>query len=183
MAKFKLLQIVAISATFTLVGCANTDVTDEGAGNISTDPIKEVVAPVEVEEVEQAAMADADVVDTMAEEMSELSLPEVNVIYFDFDKSTIRSEFRAVLDLHAEYLSANENANVILEGHADERGTREYNLALGERRAAAVASYLKLRGVSTAQFELVSFGEEKPVALGSTSEDYAKNRRVEFKYQ
>lgn len=178
MAKFKLLQIVAISATFTLVGCANTDVTDEGAGNISTDPIKEVVAPTEVEE---AAMADA--VDTMAEGMSELSLPEVNVIYFDFDKSTIRSEFRAVLDLHAEYLSANENANVILEGHADERGTREYNLALGERRADAVASYLKLRGVSTAQFELVSFGEEKPVALGSTSEDYAKNRRVEFKYQ
>ena len=180
MSKYKLLHIVALSATIALAGCAKTEITDEDTGTtISTDPLTgEVAAPVEVE---TDAMVDA--VDTMTDEMSEMTMPEFNIVYFDFDKSAIRSEFRSTLDLHAEYLSANESASLILEGHADERGTREYNLALGERRANAVATYLKLRGVSSTRFELVSFGEEKPASMGTTNEDYALNRRVEFKYQ
>lgn len=183
MAKSKLLQIVALSAAFTLVGCASTDAQDEGTGKISTEETTDVVAPTEtvVEEVAEVVIEEATEVETVV--MDAIDRPSVTVVYFDFDKSAIRSEFSALLDLHSEYLMANPDTKLILEGHADERGTREYNLALGERRAMSVSSYLKLRGVSTDQFETVSFGEEKPVAMGKTSEAYSLNRRVEFKYQ
>ena len=84
------------------------------------------------------------------------------------------------LDVHARDLKSN-GARVVLEGHADERGTREYNMALGERRAKAVQRYLVLQGVSPAQLELVSYGEERPLAAGSGEESWAQNRRVELK--
>jgi peptidoglycan-associated lipoprotein len=84
------------------------------------------------------------------------------------------------LDVHAKDLKAQGN-RVVLEGHTDERGTREYNMALGERRAAAVQRYLVLQGVSPAQLELVSYGEEKPAVVGSTEEAWAQNRRVELR--
>jgi peptidoglycan-associated lipoprotein len=84
------------------------------------------------------------------------------------------------LDVHAKDLKGN-GARVVLEGHADERGTREYNMALGERRAKAVQRYLVLQGVSPAQLELVSYGEERPVATGSDDSAWAQNRRVELR--
>ena len=87
---------------------------------------------------------------------------------------------RASLDAQAVALR-NSNVAIVLEGHADERGSREYNLALGERRAKAVADYLAIQGISRSRIEVVSFGEERPVALRSNSEDYALNRRVELK--
>ena len=83
---------------------------------------------------------------------------------------------------HAKYLVANPSANVVLEGHADERGTREYNMALGERRAKAIARVLTVNGVSSSQIELVSFGEEKPAVMGHNESSWAQNRRVELKY-
>ncbi|MNY60164.1 Peptidoglycan-associated lipoprotein precursor [compost metagenome] len=84
------------------------------------------------------------------------------------------------LDVHAKDLKANGN-RVVLEGHTDERGTREYNMALGERRAKAVQRYLVLQGVSPAQLELVSYGEERPVATGNDEQSWAQNRRVELR--
>ncbi len=102
------------------------------------------------------------------------------VVYFDFDKSTLSSTTRAILDAQAAYLRANSQP-VRLEGHCDERGTREYNLALGERRAKAVADYLAIQGVSRSRIEVVSYGEERPVALGSDEASWAANRRVEIK--
>lgn len=104
------------------------------------------------------------------------------VFYFDFDKSVVKAAGFADLEKHAAYLAANPSAQVVLEGHADERGTREYNMALGERRAKAVSRFLQVNGASAAQIETVSFGEEKPAVLGHNAQSWAQNRRVEIKY-
>ena len=103
-----------------------------------------------------------------------------NVFYFDYDQATLGNDVRASLDAQAAALR-NSSVAIVLEGHADERGSREYNLALGERRAKAVADYLAIQGISRARIEVVSYGEERPVALRSNSADYALNRRVELK--
>jgi peptidoglycan-associated lipoprotein len=108
--------------------------------------------------------------------------PNVDTIYFAFDSEEIRPEFESVLDGHAQYLMANSSTNVTLQGYADERGTREYNLGLGERRAQAVEQYLTVQGVSPSQIQIVSYGEERPAVQGHTEEAYAKNRRVVFSY-
>ncbi len=105
------------------------------------------------------------------------------VIYFDYDSFVVRPEFAATLEAHAKYLAADRTRKLALEGHTDERGGREYNLALGQKRAEAVRRALGLLGVSDAQVEPVSFGEEKPAVNGFNEEAYAKNRRVEFSYR
>jgi len=104
------------------------------------------------------------------------------VFYFDFDKSSVRAAGLADLERHAQFLAANPAVGVRLEGHADERGTREYNMALGERRAKAVARVLMVNGVSASQIETISYGEEKPAVLGHNDQSWAENRRVELKY-
>lgn len=104
------------------------------------------------------------------------------VFYFDFDQSIVKANGFADLEKHAAYLAANPSAQVILEGHADERGTREYNMALGERRAKAVSRFLQVNGVSGTQVESISFGEEKPAVLGHSDSSWSQNRRVELKY-
>jgi peptidoglycan-associated lipoprotein len=104
------------------------------------------------------------------------------VFYFDNDQSTIKGEFLADLEGHARYLASNPQASVRLEGHADDRGTREYNMALGERRGNAVARFLMINGVTAGQAEVISYGEEKPAVMGSGSDSWAQNRRVELKY-
>lgn len=104
------------------------------------------------------------------------------VIYFDYDRAEIRPEYVNVVAAHAKYLNANSTRQVRLEGHADERGSREYNIGLGERRAQAVRRALLLQGVTEAQITTVSYGEERPAVLGSDETAYAKNRRVEFVY-
>lgn len=109
-------------------------------------------------------------------------IPNERTIYFDFDSDKIRSEFQSVLSSHAQYLSNNGNAKVVLQGHTDERGTREYNMALGERRAKSVERFLNVQGVSPSQIEVVSYGEERPEARGNNEDAYAKNRRVVFSY-
>jgi peptidoglycan-associated lipoprotein len=105
------------------------------------------------------------------------------LIQFDFDRDTIRPEYITLLEAHARYLAYNAGARVRLEGHADERGTREYNLALGERRAQAVRRVLTLNGVRDNQLEVISYGEEMPVAFAQTEEAWAQNRRVELVYE
>ncbi|MEY4979741.1 MAG: peptidoglycan-associated lipoprotein Pal [Pseudomonadota bacterium] len=105
------------------------------------------------------------------------------VVYFDFDSTLVREEFRPVLEAHAQYLRADSRRQVGLEGHADERGSREYNLALGQRRSESVRRSLSLLGVADSQMEAVSFGEEKPAMAGQDEAAYAKNRRVEFTYR
>jgi peptidoglycan-associated lipoprotein len=104
------------------------------------------------------------------------------VFYFDFDQSVVKQEGFSDLEGHAKYLANNPSATVRLEGHADERGTREYNIALGEARANAVARLLMVNGASSSQIETISYGEEKPAMLGHTESEWALNRRVELSY-
>jgi peptidoglycan-associated lipoprotein len=104
------------------------------------------------------------------------------VFYFDFDQSVVKQDGFADLEAHARYLAQNPSASVRLEGHADERGTREYNIALGERRAKAVERLLIVNGASASQVETISYGEEKPAVLGTGEQSWAQNRRVELIY-
>ena len=104
------------------------------------------------------------------------------VVYFDFDQDTLRPEFQAIVACHAKYLRDRPSARMSLEGNADERGSREYNLGLGERRGNAVSSALQANGGSGSQITVVSYGEERPTCNDSSEDCWAKNRRVEIVY-
>ncbi|HVL76529.1 MAG TPA: peptidoglycan-associated lipoprotein Pal, partial [Noviherbaspirillum sp.] len=104
-------------------------------------------------------------------------------VYFDYDSFIVKDEFKPVLAAHAQYLTANRGRRIVIQGHTDERGGREYNLALGQKRAEAVLRALALLGVQESQMEAVSFGKEKPRALGSDEASWAENRRGDLVYQ
>ncbi len=171
MYKFNLIA-AGLLALF-LAGCASQDIPDpeptdttygDDAGGATTDGMGGG-DPYGGEEIE----------DPFAGELQ-------TVIYFDFDSSEVRPEDRDTVARHAVQLSENPRARVRLEGHADERGSREYNIGLGERRSQAVRQMLLVQGVSASQIATVSFGEERPASFGSSEADYAQNRRVEIKY-
>lgn len=105
------------------------------------------------------------------------------IVYFDYDSYVIKPEFQAVIEGHARYLRANRNRHATIEGHTDERGGREYNLALGQRRSEAVRRALGLLGVPDAQVDAVSFGKEKPAATGGDETAWSQNRRAEIAYR
>ncbi len=152
----KLDEVPVENRTATTVGQANT-----GA---SSTP----VAPVEINGANNAAGGPVGV---------------AKIIYFDYDSYIIKPEFQGAIEAHAKYLAANKTRKLAVEGHTDERGGREYNLALGQKRAEAVRRSLGLLGVTDAQVEAVSFGKEKPAETGATEEAYAKNRRAELNYR
>lgn len=104
-------------------------------------------------------------------------------VYFDYDSYVIKPEFQSLIANHARFIKSQNGRKVAIEGHTDETGGREYNLALGQKRADAVRSALSILGVPAAQMESVSFGKEKPAAAGSDEAAYAKNRRAEIRYQ
>ena len=104
------------------------------------------------------------------------------IVFFDFDRADIRADSQAIVTAHAGFLAKNPTVKVRLEGHADERGSREYNIGLGERRAQAMRRALLLQGVAEAQLNTVSYGEERPASAGSDEQAYAQNRRVEIVY-
>ncbi|RJX73716.1 peptidoglycan-associated lipoprotein Pal [Vibrio sinensis] len=116
------------------------------------------------------------------QELKEQALRESQTIYFAFDNASIAGDYEEILAAHAAYLSQNPAMKVTIEGHADERGTPEYNIALGERRAQAVSSYIQALGVQADQISIVSYGEEKPLLLGQGEDVYAKNRRAVLVY-
>ena len=126
--------------------------------------------------------APKEAVTIIAAPVEEVAVPieELGIVYFDYDKSNIKPEFTSIIQSNFEWLINNPEIRVQLEGHCDERGTNEYNLALGERRARSVLNYLLRLGASPEQFSIVSFGEERPVALGQNETAWQKNRRVEF---
>ena len=110
-----------------------------------------------------------------------IAAPGQRVVYFDFDSYAIKDEFKSVIDNNARLLAANRGKRMVVEGHTDERGGHEYNLALGQKRAAAVVQSLTLLGAAESQLEAVSFGQERPAAQGSDEAAWAKNRRAELK--
>jgi len=104
-------------------------------------------------------------------------------VYFDYDKYDVKSEYRSLIEAHAKYLVEHPQANITLQGNADERGSREYNLALGQKRAVAVKQALNVLGVPDKQIETISFGKEKPKALGHDEASWSQNRRADVVYQ
>ncbi len=104
------------------------------------------------------------------------------VIYFEYDQDTVKDEFREVVQAHAKFMQENKGRKIRLEGHADERGSREYNMALGQRRAGAVKRVMGVLGAGEAAMETISFGEDKPKAQGQTEASWSMNRRVEIVY-
>lgn len=162
-----------------LVGCGTDEVKPETAAPTST-----MEAP--AEEPAMADTAPATMTEAVPEPMDPLTDPNnllsQRVVYFDFDSSTIPDDARALIMAHATYLSQNSGVTITLEGHADERGTREYNIALGERRADAVRRMLIVNGVAENQLNIVSYGEERPAQLGHSESAWAANRRVVFAY-
>lgn len=105
------------------------------------------------------------------------------IVYFDYDSFVVKPEFQGLVENHARHINQSPNTNVAIEGHTDDTGGREYNLALGQKRAESVKNALSLLGVSDRQMEAVSYGKEKPVALGNDESSRAKNRRAEISYR
>ena len=108
--------------------------------------------------------------------------PQARSVYFDLDRYTVRTDGQPIVRAHSEFLNKNRNQHVLLQGNTDERGTAEYNLALGQRRSEAVKNAMSALGVNTSQIEAVSLGKEKPKAQGSNEAAWAENRRVDFVY-
>lgn len=162
-----------------MTACASNGDLAEGE---ETQPLDAAVEEnVETKGVEAQAVA-GEQVDAAASE-AQAALMETTVFYFGFDNTTIKSDSKNALIAHSQYLAANSSARVVLEGHADERGTVEYNLALGERRALSVSRFLQANGTAASQIETVSFGEERPALMGHSDSSWSKNRRVEIKHQ
>lgn len=113
----------------------------------------------------------------------ESPLAQNRSVYFEFDSYTVPEQYRNLVETHANYLRDNPNQDIRIEGNADERGGTEYNLALGQRRSDAVRRMMTLMGVNNSQIEAISFGKERPKALGNTEADYAENRRADIVYQ
>lgn len=122
------------------------------------------------------------VISATEEQKKLFELLQGKVVNFDFDRSEVKPQFREIIKLNADYLALNKSATVTLKGHCDERGSEEYNLALGERRANAVKNALVAEGITPSRITVISFGEEKPVDAGHTEAAWEKNRRTEFSY-
>lgn len=167
--------LLALVIAITISACKTTEPeTDTTATETETAPV--------VKEATTAPAPDPrDYTDARNFDNSE-SLLSKRVIYFDFDKSEVKSEYRAIVAAHAAYVSANGSARVTLEGHADERGTREYNLGLGERRGNSISGLLSAAGAMGGQLDTVSYGEERPVCRVSDENCWWQNRRVEIVY-
>lgn len=165
------LPILALSA------CSTTSEIDEQS-TVETAAAQEAAANANVQAM--AAQKAAAIEEEKRQELEKLRAE--HIVYFDFDTSSVGSEFAAILDAHATFLNANPSVNVLVEGHADERGTPEYNIALGERRAKAVVTYLENMGVSSSQLTVVSYGEEKPMVKNRSDNAFAKNRRAVLAY-
>jgi len=159
---FSKLSINFLFVIFFLVSCSSMNVTEE---TMYSGDVKTV----------QASSLDNENISYDSKAMFANA-----TVYFDFDKTNLTSKSLQTLKSVANALNDNPDLDVVLAGHADERGTREYNLALGQRRAEAVSDYLVLNGIKKDRITVKSFGEERPVSLGQDEESYSKNRRVEI---
>ena len=177
--KYRVLVAVALAAA--LAGCASgvklDDVpVDDKAGSSTAVPGggpgagggQSQVKPVQADDASASQQGPANV---------------ARIIYFDYDSYVIKPDFQQLIEAHARFLKSNGKRHIVIEGHTDERGGREYNLALGQRRSEAVRRALGLLGVTDAQVESVSFGKEKPSAQGSDETAWAQNRRAEIAYR
>lgn len=164
--------IYSLAIVALIAGCSSgtklneTPVTD-GRGTAGQQGGASTVTPVNADQAAATAQGPVGV---------------ARIVYFDYDSYTVKPEFQSIIDGHARFLKSAPQRRISIEGHTDERGGREYNLALGQKRAEAVRRALTLLGVSDSQIEAVSFGKEKPAVQGSGEEAWAQNRRAEIRY-
>ncbi len=163
----RLLAICAVAFLFTACETASNVAGDSASGSSSSSATAAGTTSSSASSSTTAPMSDA-------EKLAQVG----NTVYFGFDSSELAGEAQATLDRQAAFLNVNPTMVVIIEGHADERGTREYNLALGDRRAVAVRDYLLAKGLNAARVRTVSYGKERPAVSGSNEEAWAKNRRA-----
>ena len=170
-------MFLALAVTLAIAGCSSVKLDDVPVEDKSASTV-------------QPGGADASATTRVAPVVTDLASGNVGgpqnvsrLVYFDYDSYTIKPEFQSLIDAHARYLKANTGRRVNIEGHTDERGGREYNLALGQRRSEAVRRALALLGVGDAQVEAVSFGKEKPAVQGGGEAAWAQNRRAEIFYR
>ncbi len=183
--------ITACAIVLLFAGCASSvkldEVPVEDKAGQKVQPVANNVAPlgspvpVSSAQGSQTAVAPIDVNRPGPASMA----PQAGsrFVYFDYDSYSIKPEFQSVIESHARYIRADKNRKMAIEGHTDERGGREYNLSLGQRRAEAVRKALELLGVNDSQVEAVSFGKEKPAVEGADESAFAKNRRAEITYR
>jgi peptidoglycan-associated lipoprotein len=173
--------VAALSVALLLAGCSSVNLDEQKPAPIvdasatatkPTGPDPRAVASVDAES--------ARPLDPFTDPANPLSKKS---IFFDFDSFVVKSEFQPVVEAHGKYLATTKGRRIMVEGHTDERGGREYNLALGQKRAEAVKQRLMLLGATDSQIETVSFGEEKPRATGSNEEAWAQNRRADIVYR
>jgi peptidoglycan-associated lipoprotein len=173
--------LLILSLAGLLFGCANEEVKEEP---VAVEELSSDLSDSEDTDESNAQAYGTD--DSSTSGFSQLDDPQsalsVRVIYFEYNSNEISSEYRSTVEAHSSYLSQNPGTSITLEGHADERGSREYNLALGESRAQAVKRQMLLLGASSSQIRLVSYGEERPAIDGHDEPSWQQNRRVEILY-
>ena len=172
--------IIAVAIVAALAGCKSTDtqnaapVEDRAAAEAAKDSAStKGLSGTGVTGAPGGAMAHRDPANMLSQKRS---------VFFDYDQFVIKDEYKATVEAHAKYLQANRTLRVTLQGHTDERGTREYNIALGQKRADAVKKLMVLLGANEVQIETVSFGKEKPRREGHDESSWAENRRVDIVY-
>ena len=161
MFKAKSLSTLLIILSFVLAGCSSTP--KKGSGDSSESVVAETENPVELNGSSDESTAGM-----------------LQTVFFGYDSSSLGADSKAALEANAEWLKANESVNIQIEGHCDERGGHQYNLALGEKRAAVVRDYLEALGISSARVTVISYGKEKPVSFGHDEDAWGRNRRANF---
>lgn len=176
MKQIRIYLLMLAAGVMLLQGCTGMQAKDDEAA------LEEGVSG--EREMEGAEAASAEMAGEFSiEALSDPESPLSNrVFYFEYDSSDLKDEDKEIVAKHAQFISLHPEISVVVEGHADERGTREYNLALAERRAQAVERLLTLQGAVADQLQVISFGEERPVALGHDEDAWQLNRRVELLY-
>lgn len=168
-----MMMVIALSA------CSSQDVKDDTSAGVEdqTGDASGTTSGVTTSGVDRLGEINGIAID------QEGSPDYVRTIYFEYDSSEVRSEFIPLINAHAQLLASDSSRRVVLEGHADERGSREYNIALGERRAISVRRLLLGSGARSEQIRMLSYGEEKPAVIGHDENAWSKNRRVEVRYE
>jgi peptidoglycan-associated lipoprotein len=184
----RIMMICALSSLL-MVGCATQDdgienQTDSGVMTDQQGSTDGTMSGADMSGSDAQASVIADESLTVQQMLDEPDSPlSTRVIYFEYDSAKVSDESLAVLETHGNFIAGNGNVSVRLEGHADERGSREYNIALGDRRAQSVRRILLFQGASSDQLETISYGEEQPAVLGHEESAWSQNRRVELVYE
>lgn len=179
MGQWKTSSVTAIIiVAFCLAGCCGMKPAQRDENQLETERVASLPA---VEEKENIALAEATNAEQQALTTKAKAAGALQTIYFDFDRSDMMASASTSMDNTADWLLKNPDVTIVIDGHCDERGTNEYNMALGERRAYSAKKYLVNKGIASGRLATVSYGEERPVDPGHTEAAWAKNRRDEFR--